>query len=241
MAAWKLALQKANVDTPDSWHWFLGFWLGKTGVNPPVDWQIRLVGLLPMKAMVEDALRRDFAKKTKTLSVGPSGTLIFEPAPLHNTEFGLNAPAGMALTRDTKNSIKIAFPDGNSVRMPAQPIDDARRGKGIFLENFAAAGFKNKCLIYLYDQVGYAGSPLTCVDVPSGKMSWSARGWGSGSEHIAGMSGPWHNDVEMIIGPKCVVIFGAGKTHCYADGFDLETGKAIFHFSTNLWYREERK
>lgn len=87
------------------------------------------------------------------------------------------------------------------------------------------------CAVAWYDNSSVR--QLSCIDVKTGKVLWTAEPWGLPQGLIVA-----HSDqrVTLQLTPDAVVLFGKANGNVFCEKFSRDTGRAEFRWASNLWW-----
>jgi hypothetical protein len=235
-AAWDTAKNRDAGDGSD-WHWFVGFLQGRTGLTPPMRWEIALAGSYHWRPTgAYDKVLEGYLKRTDILT--KSGKRIFlreEPRPEKMAGF-FPAP-GLVLSREGEGDLTITV-SGERFVVPAALLKPSRPERFSLDRHVNALVADRRAFVAVHEQHGER-FPLFCFDLRSGKLIWRADVWAAGAENLVARDGPWNHDVFLQSHKGSLVIYGDCPA-CYIESLDAVTGKPQFRFCSNAWYARPR-
>lgn len=237
-AAWILNTSPTVNPLSPSPQRFLGFLEGRTGITPPLRWEVRLVLDAYRNAPPEaDAVLEKYLKLAPFLKRGGGGRLSFryEADKLSHIGLGLTSLQEINLKQ---NGETVVVSVGQAKLVLAEKVIRDLLRQYNFLETCAVNIGTDVSVVAFYSRSGF-NFPLIGVESKSGKVIWQTESWSFGGINIGPSSGPASESLSLVTTSNSVVLFGAGPEF-YIESYDLKTGKNRYRFSTNYWWcREE--
>ena len=219
---------------------FIGFLEGRTGLSSPPNWAISFALSPSNEDLIPAALR----------TYGPLGLITIE-----DEEVGLKPGEGIPMCHSVPKLHRIQVA-GRSIECPvaidvrndrlvvsnkATPLRDPflsllRRLKSHNYLNAIVA--KGKVFVVIWEGWPFQ-YPIICLDSNSGEMLWKSEVWAVDNQKGPSSNfGHFLHHVELTANQGMIGVFGISHMGYYVDGFNIGTGKAMFRFSPNLWFRE---
>jgi hypothetical protein len=210
---------------------FLGLLEGRTGLVPPIRWELQLVcRALRSRLDLGLAALNDYQPSCPFLKK-VNAVLVQLPEVRHGTELGPEAgPSGPLNLRKAGRQIEVIL-NKSEVKLPEQ----------VFGQLVAACSSESVCIceansseLYMALYPKHGGSfRLIKVDRKTGDLCWQAPV--KGLPTSPGGGGPLLiHEAVITLGPKEVAIFGYhASLNCYLEAFDRDTGARAYRFTTN--------
>ena len=230
-AAWELCLNPGQGKLLPRPQRFLGFLEGRTGLTPPLRWEVKVTSLFFLMRRSDHI--RPTAAIEEYLPIAPflhkeRGWLLWTPQELARTELGEFAPVGTSLKRDGGD---VLITQGTATLRLRQEILRRTDYCPPLLRCCAARLGPQRSFLVLYSDEARP-FPLICVDSRSGRLLWQAQVWGSGWQPFS--SGCTHHELSIEVCDNRVALFGETGS-CYLEAFDLATGACAFRFCSGWW------
>jgi hypothetical protein len=240
-AAWDAAKQRSGQAEGADWNWFVGFLQGRTGLSPPLRWEIALMsihyGQFKQWNPNQWAPRRvleDYLKKGDVLEKWQDDTIVLKRRRVLTKKAGFWVPSDLTAQLNDRD-LAITVGEKEQILVAASVLKDA-------VSNPEASGYNHlnatvaadRAFVAFFDEFGER-YPLLCIDRNSGKVLWKAEVWALATEQIPARSGSWAHNLILEFHKKSVVLYGIG-VGCYVEAFDIETGKPLYRFASNAWY-----
>jgi hypothetical protein len=228
-AAWQVAQKRNKTPSLGDSQWFLGFLSGAMGMESPRRWEYFLsYEFFRGHSDLQEQAMRSFLPGADFVRV-TDGMTAYLPRRRVKCDAGYRLRKGVTLTISDKKVVIIE--EKNKLEVALSVFESLK--KGLEGHDTVEVMFKgNVAIIAIYDQFGSA-FPLACVDFQSGELLWRTTVWAGGTD-----GGPWFgpagHDVFLVSNRKSVGVFGE-TPGCYAEQFDLKTGKPLSRFSARLW------
>ena len=240
-AAWEHYLgpgTKAVTPRPEE---FVSFLERRIGLEAPLRWQYSIVSYGFASWPGPDSVRRgakekylprcDFLRRN-----GERGDIDYVKQEFAGTDFDFSAPAGTTIRRVNGN---VVFQVGNATLSVRESdfvkLEGWNKLQGDGRRCSASIG-PERSFIAFCDDIGM-GLFLACFDSQSGALLWQRTGWATGSDvPLLGERIGFH-EVMFVQTKSRVNLFGNSNFGEYVDGFDINNGAHVFHFSTR-WLEE---
>jgi hypothetical protein len=212
-AAWEHAVGPGTKAQPPLPKEFVKFFERRTGFKVPIEWEYELV-------LAGANVSPDWSR-LRTVAQGEYKTAVeAEKSKANKANVGLNDGI-------------YEFADGKAtVRIPAASLPKRSDIPGQSIE--AHVGPERTFVAFCDDD----GSPfpLVCLDSQTGREVWRTMVWTTRSWPVfISMGPPRTHYLEFCQLENRLVLFGYAQG-CYAAAYDMESGHAVFHFTTDHWF-----
>jgi hypothetical protein len=203
---------------------FLGFLLAKTKLQPPEWWESAFVQPRWKSGELYGAAFQEAQKG---------------PEPLEGKKrppwYRLRTPPGVVL-RQEKSSDLVEAASGDRIAKITPEAFELASKHITFVECFQWDFDKDLTVIVFYSGIGH-GALILGIEPDTGKIRWRNSVWAGAVEnlHLVGASGSWHQYIELVRKDGQIAVFGEGVNNAWMETFDLNSGKNLYRFSTNLW------
>lgn len=232
-AAWELCRRTPDERVTPRPPWFLGFFEGRTKLTPPLWWQFAVhlacfAGRPGYESLAAAALP-NYVPLCPQVRKGPSGSPFICFPQAHDTGLELRAPTGTEVASE-KDTVAIRVGE-RTLRLRGKNVKELR-DLAFGNDTIETCVTKDRSFVAFVDKFAdpYV---LACVDTRSGKVLWRTWVWGLGN--YGGYTGSWTHNVQIVSDNRVVAVYGECVLECYAEAFDVETGKSLFRFTSCLW------